>query len=149
MSRATERALVMGHFTATWNAAYASVPIAWPNHEFLTPTNQPFAVFNLVDRGTTRESLGRTYFKRHRGTIQVDLYMPLGQGIKWGYAVSDYLETVYDSLDLVTTDNQPVRFRTPTARPIAGNEARASNLEDNWARLVVEIPFDRSEVLVR
>lgn len=149
MSRETERAAITAHFKQAWEAAYPGVPVAWPNIDFATPDNSQFVVFNLVDRGTTRETLGRTYVKRHRGTLQLDIYTPGGQGTRESRLMADYLEALYDSLDLVTSDGQGVSFRTPSARPIAGNEARASNLEDNWDRIIVECPYDRQEVVSR
>lgn len=66
MSKESERAAITAHFSALWTANYGAYPVAWPNHEFTTPSNSIFAVFNIVDRGTTRETLGRTYMKRNR-----------------------------------------------------------------------------------
>lgn len=141
MSREAERAAITSHFSAAWAAAYPAVPVAWPGHEFTTPANSMFVVFNLVDRGTTRQTLGRTYIKRHRGTLQLDIYAPSGQGTRAMQQMGDFLEDLYDSLDLPAGANL-IMFRTPGARSVAGNEARASNLEDNWQRLIVECPYD-------
>ena len=149
MSRETERRLITQHFSAAWQAQYSTIPVAWPNTEFSTPVNGKFLVVNFVDRGTTRESLGRSYLKRHRGTLQLDLYVPAGEGIGFARNVADYVEEVYDSLDLLTTDGEPVYFRTPSSREIGGNEARASNLEDNWYRYVIECPYDRQEIVIK
>lgn len=149
VSKETERQLITEHFATAWAAAYPSIPVAWPNHEFTTPANSMFAVFSLVDRGTTRESLGRTYLKRHRGTLQIDLYSPAGTGVRPATQISDFLENLYDSLDLVTTDGEQVFFRTPTSRTVSINEDRASNLADNWQRIIVECPYDRQQVVYR
>lgn len=147
MSRETERVLLMAHFEQTWDSADG--PVAYPNHEFKTPKDSLFAVVSIVDRGSSRESLGQTYYKKHRGTLQVDIYTPLNRGIRPARVIADRLESVYDSLELVTSDSQRVSFYTPTAREIGGNEARAANLEDNWSRYVVEFPFIRHEVFVK
>lgn len=147
MSRESERLVVTAHFAATFAANWPTMPVAWPNHEFTTPSNTMFAVFNLVDRGTTRQTIGLNYVKRHRATVQVDVYTPLGQGTKQSRLVADVLESVYDTLDLVTSDGELVAFRTPSARDVAGNESRASNLEDNWGRIIVECPYERQEIV--
>lgn len=149
MSRESERAAITAHFKSAWESTYPTVPVAWPNIEFATPENATFVVFNLVDRGTTRETLGRVYVKRHRGTLQLDIYTPSGQGTRASRLMADYLEALYDTLDLATADGQLVAFRTPSARPVSGNEARASNLEDNWDRIIVECPYDRQEIVAR
>lgn len=145
MSRETERAAIVAHFRATLSSNWPTLPVAWPNHEFETPANQMFAVFNLVDRGTTRQSVGRRFVKRHRGTVQIDIYTPIGRGIKESRLMADVLEDVYDTLDILTSDNEVVMFRTPSARDVAANEQRAANLDDQWSRLIVECPFDRQE----
>lgn len=145
MSRESERELITAHFAAHWNNADGT--IAWPNHEFTTPSNALFVVFNLVDRGTTRETIGRTYVKRSRGTLQVDIYTPSNAGIKKSREIAQRLEDVYDSLDLVTVDGETVNFYTPTSRQIADNEKRAANLDDNWDRYVVECPYTRQMIV--
>jgi hypothetical protein len=147
VSRETERLLVTTVFQQNWNPADG--PVAYPNQDFNTPDNGMFAVFNLVDRGTTRESIGRTYLKRHRSTLQIDIYTPAANGTKRAREIADRLEAYYDSLDLITSDGQQVHFRTPVAREVGGNESRASNLDDNWSRYIVECPFDRQEVVAR
>jgi hypothetical protein len=147
VSRETERALVTQKFQQAWDPLDG--PVAYPNQDFITPKNTMFAVFNLVDRGSTRDSIGRSYLKRHRSTLQIDIYTPASQGTKRAREIATRLENIFDSLDLVTTDGETVRFRTTSARPVAGNEQRASNLDDNWDRYVVECPFDRQEIMVR
>lgn len=147
MSRETERQLVTAEFIKAWQPAWG--PVAYPNKDFNTPANSTFAVFNLVDRGTTRESIGRTYLKRHRGTLQVDVYTPGSQGTRQGRVIADALEAYFDSLDLLTSDGQPVHFRTPSGRVVAGNEERAANLDDNWSRYIIECPYDRQEVVAK
>lgn len=148
MSRELERSVVTEYFRATWNANY-SYAVAWPNHEFDTPVNSIFVVFNLVDRGTMRETLGRTYLKRHRGTIQVDIYVPQGLGTKTARQIADFLENQFDSVDLPMGDGSYIFFRTPTSREIPANVQRAANLDDNWYRYMVELPYDRQETVVR
>lgn len=149
MSRESERAAITAHFKSAWEAAYPAVPVAWPNVDFDTPAANPFVVFNLVDRGTARESVGLTYMKRHRGTLQLDIYTPAGAGTRASRLMADFLENLYDTLELSTTDGERVVFRTPSARDVGGNEARASNLEDNWHRIIVECPYDRQQRVVK
>lgn len=147
MSRETERLLLITHFQQTWDVNDG--PVAYPNHEFRTPKDSLFAAVSIVDRGTTRESLGQTYYKKHRGTLQIDIYTPLNRGIAPARIIVDRLEAVYDSLDLVTSDGERVSFYTPTAREIAGNEQRAANLEDNWSRYILECPYTRHDIFVK
>jgi hypothetical protein len=148
VSKENERVAITQHFSSFWAANYPAYPVAWPNHEFTTPSNTLFVVFNLVDRGTSRETIGRTYIKRHRGTLQLDIYMPAGAGVKVSRQIGDALELTYDSLDLPVSDGRVIMFRTPSAREISANEARASNLEDNWSRYIVECPYDCQKITV-
>ncbi len=147
MSRETERQLVTGEFKAFWDTT--GLPAAYPNKDFVTPDNSMFGVMNLVDRGSSRESIGRHYLKRHRGTLQIDIYIPGSEGTAKGRVLADRIEARFDSLDLVTTDGEPVSFRTTSAREVGGNEARAGNLDDNWSRYIVECPYDRTEIIER
>ncbi len=145
MSRETERQLITTHFAQLWEANYPDIPVAWPNHEFTTPNDSQFVVFNLVDRGTTRETLGRDYIKRHRSTLQLDLYTPADGGVRSAALISEFLENTYDTLDLLTSDNEVVYFRTTSSRTVSANEARAVNLDDGWYRVIVECPYDRQQ----
>ena len=148
MSRETERKLIMDHFKMNWNPADG--PVAYPNIEFDTPTNSMFAVVHIVEGGTFRKSIGYSqYLKRSNGTLQIDIYSPIGQGTKAARLIGERLERVYDTLDLVTSDGERVCFQTPTSRTVPINEQRASNLEDNWDRYVVECPFFRDIVVTK
>lgn len=78
--------------------------------------------------------------------MQVDIYVPVGGGVKASRLIADFLEAAYDSLDLAHAGGL-IYFRTPSSREISGNEVRASNLEDNWGRYVVECPYDTQSVV--
>lgn len=142
MSRETERKAVIDFFKLNWNPADG--PVAYPNIEFSTPENQQFAVVHIVETGTFRKSIGYSqYLKRSSATLQIDIFTPLGQGTKPSRLIGERLERVFDTIDLVTSDGEFLRFGTPSSRTVAINEQRASNLEDNWHRYVVECPFYR------
>lgn len=143
MSRELERAAISGHFQGVWNPADG--PIAWPNKPFSTPVNSGFAVFNIVERGTFRKSLGRSFFKRHENTLQIDIYVPIDVGTKPSRVIADRLEDIYQDLVLVLPNGQSVNFRTPSSRVLATNEQRAANLDDNWARYLFEAPYYRDQ----
>lgn len=142
MSRETERKLIMDHFKLNWDPADG--PVAYPNQDFTTPSNQMFAVVHIVEGMTTRKSIGYSqYLKRVNNTLQIDIYSPAGTGTKRSRVIGERLERIYDTLDLVTSDFEHVSFKTPRSRTVPINEQRASNLEDNWDRYVVECPFTR------
>lgn len=148
MSRETERRAIMDFFKLNWDSADG--PVAYPNIEFTTPENQLFAVVNIVEGGTFRKSIGyMQYLKRATGTLQIDIYTPLGQGTKPSRIIAERLERVFDTVDINLTDGEFVRFGTPQSRTIPINEQRASNLEDNWGRYVVECPFYRDVVVTK
>lgn len=148
MSRETERKLIMTHFKLNWDPADG--PVAYPNVEFDTPVNSKFAVVHIVEGGTFRKSLGYSqYLKRSVASLQIDIYTPAGAGTKASRLIGERLERIYDSLDLVTTDGERVCFQTPSGRTLPINEQRASNLEDNWDRYVVECPFFRDVVVTK
>lgn len=147
MSKETERVLLTAHFLSQWNPADGK--IAWPNKDFTTPSNEMFVVFNILDRGTVRSSLGRTYLKRSFGSLQIDIYTPASMGTSRSRQIADRLENIYDSLDLVTSDGQSVVFGTPSSRVLPPNEQRAANLDDNWDRYVVDLPFKREQMVAK
>ena len=147
MSRETEREAITTHFVSVWNPADGRV--AYPNFDFETPKNEMFVVFSLVDRGTTRESLGSTYLKKMRGTLQLDIYSPADTGTAPSRIIAGRLEEIYDSLTLMTSDGELINFYTPSAAPLATNVQRAANLDDNWSRYVVECPYTRQKIEVR
>lgn len=146
MSRETERELLTRHFQLNWNDSDG--PVAWPNMEFTTPTNSMFVVFSLVERVTNRASLGASsYLNRAYGSVQIDIYTPIGKGTKASRVIAERLERVYDSLVLVTTDGEAIHFQTPSSRVLPTNEMRAANLDDNWSRYVVDCPFYRQIIV--
>lgn len=142
MSRETERAAIADHFKDVgWLAADGDV--AWPNQPFKTPDNNLFCVFSLVERGTFRRSIGRRFFKRCEGTLQVDIYTPQNQGTKKSREITDRLEDIYEMLELPTSDGEMVIFGTPSTRVLDPNVVRATNLDDNWDRYMFEVPYHR------
>jgi hypothetical protein len=148
MSRETERKTIMDHFKLNWNPADG--PVAWPNIEFATPVNSAFAVVQIVEGGTYRRSIGYSqYLKRSAGTLQIDIFTPQGLGTRNSRLIGERLERVYDTLDLVTSDGEFLRFGTPRSRTLPVNEQRAANLDDNWDRYVVECPFYRDVVVTK
>jgi hypothetical protein len=129
-------------FKLNWNPADGEV--AYPNIEFSTPENALFAVVNIVEGVTVRRSIGYSqYRKRITGTLQIDIYTPSGMGTSKSRLIGERLERVFDTVDIVTTDGEVIKFQTPSSRTVAINEQRAANLEDNWERYVVECPFFR------
>ena len=150
MSRNLERKAVTDHLLAFWETlepANTSWPIAIPNQDFTTPTNSLFAVFSLVGRGSFRQAMGTTFPKRHLSTVQIDIYTPSGQGTKQSRIIADALELEYQDLVINLADGESLKFGTPTSRTLAINEQRASNLEDNWDRYMVEAPFYRDQIV--
>ena len=146
MSLELERAAIAKHFNDVgWDPAWGNreVYIAWPNKPFVTPNDHMFVVFNLVSRGTIRRSLGLSYFKRHLGTMQIDIYTPQDQGTKLSREMSDALELIYDTITLPLNDGEAVVFQTPSSRQLDPNVIRAANLDNNWDRYVVEAPYYR------
>lgn len=144
MSRETERKLLAQHLAAVWDDSDG--PIAWPNQPFETPEKHLFAVFNIVDRGSTRQSLGiAQFFNRHHGSIQLDIYTPQDAGTTQSRQIADRLALLYDSIELITDDGEKLTFGTPSGRTLPTNEVRAANLDDNWDRYVFEAPFYRDQ----
>lgn len=143
MSRDLERSRIFSHFQSLWNSGDG--PIAVPNQPFTTPTNSMYVVLNIVERGSFRKSLGSHFFKRHMQTLQIDIYTPADQGTKKSRQLADTIEPIYQDLTLILSDNEALRFGTPTARVLASNEQRAANLDDNWDRYVIECPYYRDQ----
>lgn len=142
MSRELERAAISKDFNDLWDTSQDG-DIAWPNKPFQTPLNNRFVVFNLVDRGTVRRSLGRSFFKRNFGSMQIDLYTPQDKGTSRSKELIDMLEQHYEMLELPLADGEIIIFQTPSARTLDLNVIRATNLDDNWDRLVFDAPFYR------
>lgn len=151
MSRNLERKAVTDHFLNFWETLEGTEewPVALPNLEFTTPTNSMFAVVSIVGRGSFRQALGTTFPKRHLSTLQIDIYTPSGRGTKQSRILADALEQEYQDLVINLSDGESLKFGTPTSRTLAMNEQRASNLEDNWDRYMVEAPFYRDQIVIK
>lgn len=147
MSKETERSGLALHFQGL-AAVDVGELIAFPNQPFETPADQFFVVFNIVDRGSVRMSLGaEKYLKRRFGTVQVDLYTPKNEGTKKSRVLADKWEGLYDTINVTLTDGETCVFQTPSSRSLATNEIRAANLDDNWDRYVFEAPFYRDQIV--
>ena len=145
MSKETERAGLALHFQTIAEPDLGEL-IAFPNQAFETPSDQFFVVFNIVDRGSVRRSLGyMKYTKRHFGTVQIDMYTPKNEGTKKSRDLADKWEALYDTINVMLTDGECCVFQTPSSRALATNEVRAANLDDNWDRYVFEAPFYRDQ----
>lgn len=144
MSRDLERAKVVEHALAQW-AVNIDGPLAIPNQPFTTPTNGPFGVLNIVERGVFRRSLGMSFFKRNNATLQLDIYSPSDTGTSRARKLADRLEGIYEILILPLSNGQQIVFGTPSSRTLALNEQRAANLDDNWDRYVFEAPYYRDQ----
>lgn len=144
MSRELERQAIASHFQSVWDEPLDG-PIAWPNKPFTTPNASGFCTFNIVELGTFRMSLGRSFFKRHHGSMQIDMYVPQDQGTRPSRLTADRLEDLYEMLVLEMSNGQKIEFGTPRTRTLAANEQRASNLDDNWDRYLLEAPYHRDQ----
>jgi hypothetical protein len=67
--------------------------------------------------------------------------VPEGGGVASARAKADLVEALFESKELITSDSQTIRFRTPGTANLAINEERASNLEDSYHRLVVTCDY--------
>lgn len=143
MSLELERAAVADKFLDVWQDQDG--PIAWTNKEFVTPEVSMFCVFNIVDRGTLRRSIGWNFYKRRMATMQIDIYTPLDFGTKRSREIVDGLEVVYEMLELPLSDGEVLIFETPSSRVLDPNVIRAGNLDDNWDRYVFEAPYHRDQ----
>jgi hypothetical protein len=95
-----------------------------------------------------RASLGRDYFKRHEGVLQIDLFSPTGLGSSPNLQAVDYLEGIYESLVLVCgTEN--IYFEDISTVQLSINEERATRLNDNWLRHVISCEFRRDSHLIK
>ena len=144
MSREHERQTVIAHFLSVWLTADGEVAIM--NQPFTTPLNELFADVKIVETGTFRKSLGRTFIKRHNGVLQVDLYSPFGTGVAKSRQIADRLEDVYEELILpVPGTVESIKFGTPSSSRLATNVQRAENLDDNWDRYTFQAPYYRDQ----
>jgi hypothetical protein len=146
VSKEAEREALAARFLTTFNAL-GITDVAWPNKAFETPTRKTFLVFNIVERGVVRHGIGLNYFKRHFGTVQVDIYVPQDEGTKVSRVLTDAMEAEYETLELPTGDGEMIKFQSPASRSMATNEIRAQNLDDNWDRYMFEAPFYRDQLV--
>lgn len=145
MGLASQRTAITQYFYSNWNEANGKV--AYPNKAFATPDGEVFLVFNLLSYYRHRASIGRNqWLTRRFGAVQIDIYIPEGQGTHNARALADDLEALFESLSLTTSDNQLIQFGTPNTSAVATNEQRASNLEDSYHRLVMTCEFYTNEV---
>lgn len=147
MSKETERATIFSELKNVWPSQYGA--IAWPNLPFVAPTADRWAAAEILTYTTDRASLGRDFFKRTYGSLQIDLFVPDGVGTKEAREVADFLEDHFQDLKLITSDGEAIQFGTPESKTLPVNVARAENLEDNWYRYVVDCPFHRDSHVIK
>lgn len=140
MGLSSQRTAITQYFHTNWNTANGVV--AYPNKQFTTPAGEPFLVFNIMTFFRKRASIGiDQWLTRRYGAVQVDIYVPEGDGVGGARTKADLVEALFESKELVTSDSQIVRFQTPYTVNVAINEQRAGNLEDAYHRLVVTCEF--------
>lgn len=144
MSKEAEREALAASFKDMFSTLGVA-HIAWPNKPFETPADSTFVEFNIVDRGVTRHGLGRNFFRRNHGTVQVDIYVPQDEGTKVSREFADIMANFYEMYELPTSDGELIKFETPFSHALATNRIRAANLGDNWDRYVFEAPFHRDQ----
>jgi hypothetical protein len=77
--------------------------------------------------------------------MQIDIYTPQDQGTKQSREYADVWALHFEMLELPTSDGELIKFQNTTSHPLATNEIRAANLDDNWDRYVFEAPFYRDQ----
>lgn len=145
MSLETQRAAITEYFQDNWLESTATV--AYPNHPFVTPVGEPFVVLNILSFDKSRASIGMgQWLTRRVGAVQIDIYVLENTGSKTASEMAGTIEAMFESKELVTSDNEIVKFRTPRTINLSLNEERASNMEDSYFRLMTYCEFYVDEV---
>jgi hypothetical protein len=145
MSLETQRAAITDYFKANW--LETTVTVAYPNHPFVTPVGQPFLVLNLTNFDRSRGSIGMDqWLTRRVGAVQVDIYVLENTGYKTAAQMADTIEAMFESIEIVTSDSQTIKFRTPRTTNLSLNEERASNMEDSYFRLMTYCEYYVDEI---
>lgn len=144
---ASDRTAIATFVQSIWQADWGK--LAWPNDNFTIPTAQRWATIAWIESNSARASLGNDFLVRTYGFLQIDLYEPDQGGTLQQMQIAEEIHDAFLELVLPTTAGPSLEFEVPNTRIPAPNEVRASNLEDNWSRLTISIPFMKNVGFVK
>lgn len=134
-----DRKAVVAKIQAIWDPTWGG--IGWPNDNFKIPKDSRWATVSYIELDASRASLGNDFLIRTYGIVQIDLYEPNQAGTGQQRVIAEAIHDEFLELNLVTSTGTYLEFGVPSSRSPAPNEVRASNLEDNWSRLTINLPF--------
>lgn len=146
MFREEDRVAIATFLNPLWVPDYG--PLAWPNARFKIPKNGRWGSVDIIDYDTSRASLSDTFQLRHLGAVQLDFYTPEGQGSSENKIAADELSLSFLEV-ILPAPNGALQFGIPKGRPPSANELRAMNLEDNWNRYTLTIPYKKDSLVVK
>lgn len=129
MGYAAERQAIEQRFAAAWS----QTPTAWDNVDFAPPEGAAWVRFHIEGGEAEQLTIGAPVVVRHRGTIQIAIFVPLGSGAGTLAALADQASAI---------------FRLATFEGIVCDTADKHPLgpRDNWFGALLEIPFRRDEL---
>lgn len=143
----SDRVAIVTFLTSIWQPSWGG--IAWPNDNFKIPDAQRWATVAWIESTSDRASLGNDFLVRTYGYLQIDLYEPDQGGTKQQLLIAEEIHNAFLEYVLPTGSGPALEFGVPNSRIPAPNEVRASNLEDNWSRLTISIPFVKNVGFVK
>jgi hypothetical protein len=144
---AADRQAIATFLTSLWQDEWGKV--AWPNDNFTIPSNGRWATVAWIESDSSRASLGNDFLVRTYGFLQIDLYEPDQGGTVQQLHIAEAIHDAFMELVLPTGAGPALEFQVPNSRIPAPNEVRASNLEDNWSRLTISIPFIKNQGFIK
>jgi len=117
-------------------SAFASIPIAYPNHAFSQPPNAPWVRVSLIGGDSNQASLGLSPTDRHVGILQFDVVVPEDSGIKTGNEIGEFLGSIFDKKQFLATPGNSLNFKVPSY-------IWMGTTQGGGVRLMVRIPYRR------
>ena len=137
MTYETQDNAIRTRFDGLWTGG-SNHPVAYPNAEFVKPTNSPWLQFVMQDAGANQVSMGDpgNNFHRHTGLLTVMIFTPLNQGDAEALQIADEVGAIFRGWQDPTTK---VFFRLPPF-------VRRIGAESKWYHVNLLCPFERDSL---
>jgi len=141
MSYVTEEQAIFGYMQTKWNTVTFG-GMAYENNPYPV-SDECYSEVAIIHFGASQVSLGgRTMRSRYRkwGYVQLDIFDVINKGKRRTTTICSEFCRLFQSLELVTTDQETICFLTPDVRTLGAKNDRY--------RTIIRCQFYRDELAV-
>lgn len=128
-----ERRLIEKHFQTQWAlSSMASKKVKYQNIPFNQPSNESFVALFIFSGANDQITLGTGPLIRNVGMVDMQVFTPIGEGMKEAREIIDVLDTIY-ARQTLTEGSVVIEFRDP--------EIMEKGEQDSWYQINAAYPF--------